>query len=150
MSRNVLITKQVLNSYEFARALSKRIKQWRLMTESIISELGLSLGEFGVLVSLSESGPQLMVDLAKSQAITQAAITGIVDKLEELRLAQREPSKTDRRKVRASIRAEGEERVRVGMKLYKKFVEKATQQMSLRDMNFVLRLLDSMLEAART
>jgi DNA-binding MarR family transcriptional regulator len=121
-----------------------------MLTEHSISELGVSLGEFGVLVSLSEYGPQLMVDLAKNQAITQAAITGIIDKLEELGLAQREPSKTDKRKVRASITEKGEERVSVGMRLYKNFVEKATRRTSLRDMNLVLKALDGMLEAAGT
>ena len=139
-----------MNSYEFARALSRRIKQWRMVTEHSISELGLSLGEFGVLVSLSEYGPQLMVDLARNQAITQAAITGIIDKLEELGLAKREPSKTDKRKVRASITEKGEEQVNAGMRLYKQFVEKATRRTSLRDMNFVLKLLDRMLDAAGT
>ena len=145
-----LLTQQVLNSYDFARALSRRIKQWRMLTENTISKLGLSLGEFGVLVSLSEQGPQLMVDLAKSQAITQAAITGIMDRLEELELAQREPSKIDRRKVRASITEKGEAQVRDGMRLYKKFVENATRQVPVRDMNLVLKVLDEMLESART
>ena len=142
------MTQRVLNAYEFARALSRRFKQWRMLTERSISELGISIGEFGVLVSLSEHGPQLMVDLAKNQAITQAAITGIIDKLEELGLARREPSKTDKRKVRASITEKGEERVGVGMRLYKNFVENATRRTSLRDMNFVLKFLDGMLEAA--
>lgn len=121
-----------------------------MVTEHSISELGLSLGEFGVLVSLSDYGPQLMVDLARNQAITQAAITGIIDKLEELGLAKREPSKTDKRKVRASITEKGEEQVNAGMRLYKQFVEKATRRTSLRDMNFVLKLLDRMLDAAGT
>jgi len=144
------VTQRVLSSYEFARTLSRKFKAWRILAENSISELGLSLGEFGVLVTLSESGPHLMVDLAKSQAITQAAITRIVDKLEELELARREPSKTDKRKVRASITEKGEEQVSAGIRLYKKFVEKATRRMSLRDMNFVLSFLDGMLDAAES
>jgi DNA-binding MarR family transcriptional regulator len=119
-----------------------------MLTENSISALGLSLGELGVLVNLSESGPQLMIDLAKNQTITQAAITGIIDKLEELGLAQREPSKTDKRKVRASITDKGEEKVSVGIRYYKQFVEKATRRTSLREMNFVLKVLDGMLDAA--
>ena len=144
------MTQRVLSSYEFARTLSRKFKAWRILAENSISELGLSLGEFGVLVTLSESGPHLMVDVAKSQAITQAAITRIVDKLEELELARREPSKTDKRKVRASITEKGEEQVSAGIRLYKKFVEKATRRMSLRDMNFVLSFLDGMLDAAES
>jgi len=144
------VTQRVLSSYEFARTLSRKFKAWRILAENSISELGLSLGEFGVLVTLSESGPHLMVDVAKSQAITQAAITRIVDKLEELELARREPSKTDKRKVRASITEKGEEQVSAGIRLYKKFVEKATRRMSLRDMNFVLSILEGMLDAAES
>ena len=91
-----------------------------------------------------------MVDLSKKQAITQAAVTGIIDKLEELELVEREPSKTDKRKVRASITAKGEQQVIAGMKLYRKFAEKATRQMSAHDMSLILKLLDGMLEAAGT
>ena len=142
------MTQRVLNSYDFARALSKRVKKWRMLTEKITFELGLSLGEFGVLVNLLEAGPQLMVDLANNQAFTQAAITGIVDHLEELGLARREPSKFDKRKIRASITEKGEEKVKVGMKLYRQFVERATRRVSLHDMNLVLKVLDEMLAAA--
>ena len=110
----------------------------------------MSIGEFGILVTLSESGAQLMGDLAKNQSITQAAVTGIVDKLQELGLAQREPSKTDKRKVRAAITEKGDERVDAGIRLYKTFVEKATRRLSLRDMNSVLKVLDEMLNAADT
>ena len=144
------MTNRVLNSYEFARALSRRVKHWRALTENSLSELGLSLGEFGALVSLSESGPQLMTNLAKSQGITQAAITGIIDKLEALGLAKREQSKTDKRKVRTSITGKGEEKVSEGIRLYKRFVERATRRISVRDMNLVLKVLDGMLDAAGT
>ena len=119
-----------------------------MLTEKNISELGLSLGEFGVLVNLSEAGPQLMVDLAINQAITQAAITGIMDRLEELGLARREQSKTDKRKIRASITEKGETEVKIGMKLFRQFAENATRRVSLHDMNVVLKVLDEMLHAA--
>jgi len=142
------LTERVLNSYEFARALSRRVKKWRMLTEKNISELGLSLGEFGVLVNLSEAGPQLMVDLAINQAITQAAITGIMNRLEELGLARREQSKTDKRKIRASITEKGETEVKIGMKLFRQFAENATRRVSLHDMNVVLKVLDEMLHAA--
>jgi len=89
-----------------------------------------------------------MVDLAKNQALTQAAITGIVDSLESLGLAQREPSKTDRRKVRVAITEKGEDKVRRGIRLYKRFIEKATRHMGAREMNTVLELLDLMIATA--
>jgi DNA-binding MarR family transcriptional regulator len=134
-----------MDSYEFGRALSKRIKKWRILTEKNIAPLGITLGEFGILVSLSELGPQPMVDLAKAQMITQAAVTSIVDRLEELGLARRERSETDRRVVRVCNTRRGEEEVRKGMRLYKKFVERATQGMKSQELQELLSLLDRLL-----
>ena len=136
---------ELMDSYEFGRALSKRIKKWRILTEKNIAPLGITLGEFGILVSLSELGPQPMVELAKAQMITQAAVTSIVDRLEELGLARRERSETDRRVVRVCNTKRGEEEVRKGMRLYKKFVERATQGMKSQELQELLSLLDRLL-----
>ena len=139
------MSQELMDSYEFGRALSKRIKKWRILTEKNIAPLGITLGEFGILVSLSELGPQPMVELAKAQMITQAAVTSIVDRLEELGLARRERSETDRRVVRVCNTRRGEEEVRKGMRLYKKFVERATQGMKSQELQELLSLLDRLL-----
>jgi len=139
------MSQELMDSYEFGRALSKRIKKWRILTEKNIAPLGITLGEFGILVSLSELGPQPMVELAKAQMITQAAVTSIVDRLEELGLARRERSETDRRVVRVCNTKRGEEEVRKGMRLYKKFVERATQGMKSQELQELLSLLDRLL-----
>jgi MarR family 2-MHQ and catechol resistance regulon transcriptional repressor len=139
------MSQELMDSYEFGRALSKRIKKWRILTEKNIAPLGITLGEFGILVSLSELGPQPMVDLAKAQMITQAAVTSIVDRLEELGLARRERSETDRRVVRVCNTRRGKEEVRKGMRLYKKFVERATQGMKSQELQELLSLLDRLL-----
>ena len=139
------MSQELMDSYEFGRALSKRIKKWRILTEKNIAPLGITLGEFGILVSLSELGPQPMVELAKAQMITQAAVTSIVDRLEELALARRERSETDRRVVRVCNTKRGEEEVRKGMRLYKKFVERATQGMKSQELQELLSLLDRLL-----
>ena len=70
-------TEVLANAYEFGCALSDRIRRWRRLTDKMISPLGLTLGEFRVLRVLSESGPTPMVDLAKEQMITQAAMTSM-------------------------------------------------------------------------
>jgi len=89
-----------------------------------------------------------MVELAKDQMVTQAAITGIVDNLEKLGLAARERSETDRRVVRVSITKKGEDEVRKGQRLYQKFIEKSTSQISASELNDMLKTLDRMLRAA--
>lgn len=142
------MTQLFADGYEFGRGLSHRIKRWRELSEKSVAPLGIPLGEFRVLVSLSESGPRAMVELAKDQMVTQAAITGIVDNLEKLGLAARERSETDRRVVRVSITKKGEDEVRKGQRLYQKFIEKSTSQISASELNDMLKTLDRMLRAA--
>lgn len=142
------MTQLFTDAYEFGRGLGYRIKRWRELSEKSIAPLGIPLGEFRVLVSLSVSSPRPMVELARDQMVTQAAITGIVDNLEKLGLAARERSETDRRIVRVSITKKGEDEVRKGQRLYRKFIEKATTQISPSELNEMLKILDRMLNAA--
>jgi len=138
----------LIDPYEFGLALSDRIRRWRMLTERCISPLELTLGEFRVLKVLSGSGPSPMVDLAREQMITQAAMTSIVDHLEESGFVQRVRSESDRRVVRVAIARKGEEEVKKGMRLYKKFIEKATGGVTPNETRSLLAILDRMLEAA--
>jgi DNA-binding MarR family transcriptional regulator len=120
----------LVDAYEFGCAFSDRIRRWRKLADNSISPLGLTLGEFRALRVLSELGPTPMVDLAKEQMITQAAMTSIVDHLEELKFVERMKNEIDRRVVRVAITPKEEDEVKVGLRLYKKFIEKATRNMT--------------------
>jgi DNA-binding MarR family transcriptional regulator len=89
-----------------------------------------------------------MVDLAKEQMITQAAVTGIVDHLVGLGFVKRTRSKLDRRVVVISITRKGRDEVKEGIRLYKKFIEKATGGLTAVETRTLLAILDRMLEAA--
>ena len=138
----------LVGAYEFGCALSDRIRRWLRLTDKSISPLGLTLGEFRVLRVLSESGPTPMVDLAKEQTITQAAMTSIVDHLEELKLIERMRNQIDRRVIKVGITTRGQEEVRKGSRLYRKFIEKATRNLTPNEKHDLLAILDHMLEAA--
>jgi DNA-binding MarR family transcriptional regulator len=144
------MNQKALEHCDFGMALSDRIRRWRKLTDKSISPLGLTLGEFRVLRVLSESGPTPMVDLAREQMITQAAMTSIVDHLEELKLIERMRNETDRRVIRVGITSRGEEEVKKGLKLYKKFIEKATQNLTSNEIRNLLASLDHMLESAES
>jgi len=144
------MNQRALEQCDFGMALSDRIRRWRKLTDKSISPLSLTLGEFRVLRVLSESGPTPMVDLAKEQMITQAAMTSIVDHLEELKLIERMRNETDRRVIRVGITPRGEEEVKKGLRLYKKFIEKATQNLTSNEKRNLLATLDHMLESAET
>ena len=140
----------LMDAYELGCALSDRIRRWRRLTDKSISPLGLTLGEFRVLRVLSESGPTPMVDLAKEQMITQAAMTSIVDQLEELKLIERTRNETDRRVIKVGITTRGQEEVKKGLRLYRKFIEKATQNLTSNEKRDLLATLDHMLESAES
>jgi DNA-binding MarR family transcriptional regulator len=91
-----------------------------------------------------------MVDLAREQMITQAAMTSIVDHLRELGFVECVRNEADRRTVRVAITRQGEEQVKKGMRIYKKFIEKATSGLTSNEVSNFLRMLDRMLEAAQS
>jgi len=143
------VSQGLLEPYEFGHALSDRIRRWHRLTEKCISPIGLTLGEFRVLKVLSESGPSPMVDLATDQTITPAAMTSIVDHLGELGFVERARSEYDRRVVKVSITRKGEEEVKMGIRLYKKFIEKVTAGLTSNETRSLLTILDHMLDAAQ-
>jgi DNA-binding MarR family transcriptional regulator len=91
-----------------------------------------------------------MVDLATDQTITQAAMTSIVDHLGELGYVERTRSEYDRRVVKVSVTRKGEEEVKIGIRLYKKFIEKVTADLTASETRSLLSILDHMLKAAQS
>ena len=140
----------LVDAYEFGCALTDKIRRWRRLADKSISPLGLTLGEFRVLRVLSESGPTPMVDLAKEQTITQAAMTSIVDHLQELKFIERMKNEADRRVVKVGITNGGQEEVKKGLRLYRKFIEKSTRNLTPNERRGLLATLDHMLEAAES
>jgi MarR family 2-MHQ and catechol resistance regulon transcriptional repressor len=143
------MTQKVLNHCEFGMALSDRIRRWRQLTEKCTTPLGLTLGEFRVLRVLSESGPSPMIDLAKEQIITGAAMTSIVDHLEKLSLIERVRSDSDRRVVSVAISRKGQDAVKQGLALYRKLIEKATHHITEQERRDLLAILDNMISSVQ-
>jgi DNA-binding MarR family transcriptional regulator len=80
--------------------------------------------------------------------ITQAAMTSIVDHLEELELIERMRNETDRRVIKVAITPKGQEEVKKGLRLYRKFIEKATWNLTANEKLTLLAGFDHMLDAA--
>ena len=143
------LTRARMDPNVFGRALSDKIRKWRKLIEKDVSPPGLTLAEFRVLVVLSESGPSPMVDLAKEQMITQAAMTSIVDHLENDGLVKRVRSNTDRRIVNVDITRKGREVLTKGTKLYNNFIENATRNLTNEEIQNLLTTFDKLLDAAQ-
>ena len=143
------MTQKVLGDCEFGMALSDRIKRWRKLSEKCTTPLGLTLGEFRVLMVLSESGPSPMIDLAKEQMITGAAMTNIVDHLEQVGLVERVRSESDRRVVSVAISRKGQDTVKQGLELYKKLIETATRHVTEQERRNLLAIFDKMIASVQ-
>lgn len=148
--KDARLTEQFVDEYEFGCALSDRIRRWRRLVDKSISLLNLAVGEFRVLRVLSEAGPAPMAKLAKEQIISAAAMTSVVDRLEELRLIERVKNRTDRRVISVEITAKGQDQVEKGFRLYKRFIEKATRNMTIDEKSSLIASFDHMIEAAET
>ena len=143
------MTQKVLDHCEFGMALSDRMRRWRKLSEKCTAPLGLTLGEFRVLRVLSESGPSPMIDLAKEQMITGAAMTSIVDHLEQVGLVERVRSDSDRRVVSVAISRKGQDTVKQGLALYKKLIEKATRHVTEQERRNLLAIFDKMIASVQ-
>jgi len=137
-----------VSKFDVGRALSDSFRRWNKLVEANLSELRLSLAEFRVLRVLFETGPRLMVTLATEQGMTPPGMTLVVDKLEDLGLVRRVRSDEDRRAINVAITGNGGEKYKRALKLYDKFVERATYGMSTEDMTSFVATLNRILEAA--
>jgi len=73
--------------------------------------LGLNVMQARILVLLNEDGPQKASVLAEQLYVTPGAVTGIADKLLEMKLIDRDRAEDDRRVVMLTITEPGRELV---------------------------------------
>jgi len=138
-----------VSKFDVGRALSDGMRRWNKLAESALSQSGLSLAEFRVLRVL-ESGTRVMVTLAMEQGMTAPGMTMVVDRLEEAGLVRRVRSDADRRAINVAITGKGGEKLKRALKLHDKLVERATQGMSIQEVDFFITTLNRILGAAES
>jgi DNA-binding MarR family transcriptional regulator len=94
------------SSAELSAAISAAVMRWQdataLFDEKVGARLGLSMSERQCLACLAH-GPRPARDIAAATHLTRAAITTLVDRLEERGLVRRSPGTADRREVLVSM-----------------------------------------------
>jgi DNA-binding MarR family transcriptional regulator len=99
---------------ELAELAGELRTMWQLMVGGMQHSgklEGLQRQQFWVLGALAE-GPRRMSDLASCAQTSQASLTGIVDRLEERGLVERERNLEDRRVVEVRLTEEGGQEMR--------------------------------------
>ncbi len=115
---------------EVWRTFSRVSKAWYRLAERNLEPLGLSVLEVRALRTLSEAGPSPMVAVADELAVTQAAITGMIDRLERMGLVTRLRQTRDRRVVQARTTPAGERMLRRAIRLHRDFVRESLGALS--------------------
>ncbi len=82
-------------------------KAMRHATLRLFVDEGMTDSQFLALGLLVSNGSMLMRKMSDEMLVTPANVTGIVDRLEERRLARRAPVKGDRRATAIEITADG-------------------------------------------
>ena len=132
------------DSLEVWRSLSDAWKRLYRGAERNLASAEISFAEFRILRLLNEEGPSSMVNMANSLLITQAAITGIIDRLENQSLVERVRKSEDRRVIHVSITPKGREISKKAGRLHRNFVEKALQSLTESDIANMLNALSKM------
>lgn len=113
-----------------------------LVTETRHTEgcAGLQHQQFWVLAKLKH-GPMRMSELAERVGTGQAAVTGMVDRLEERGLVERVRDDADRRVVHVALTADGERMMREAQEAFRARFEEILQPLTQEERSELERLL---------
>ncbi len=143
-----------MDALEVWRAFSRLSKEWYRQAERNLEPLGLSVLEVRALRALSEAGPSPMFAVARELAVTQAAITGIIDRLERAGLVTRVRQTRDRRVIHVRITSRGERTLGTAIRRHRDFVRETLRVLTPREAvdleSALARLGDSLARVAPT
>jgi DNA-binding MarR family transcriptional regulator len=130
------------------RYLAVHRRMFRAVNDEM-SGCGLSLARTKVLLRLRERGPIRLSVLAADFGLSPHSITDIVDGLERLGMAERRPDPTDRRAKLVAITDAGQAGLDVANATRQRLLTHIFGALSEADRAALLRLLDSLDEAAQ-
>jgi DNA-binding MarR family transcriptional regulator len=130
------------------RYLAVHHRMFRAVNDEM-SGCGLSMARTKMLLHLREHGPIRQSVLAADFGMSPHSITDIVDGLERLGMAERRPDPTDRRAKLVAITDAGQAALDVANATRERLLTHIFGALSEEDRAALLRLLDSLDEAAQ-
>jgi MarR family 2-MHQ and catechol resistance regulon transcriptional repressor len=117
-------------SWELWKELTSTIENLEKSHTRRISHLNLTNPQFNVLAALHTEGSMPLRNISKRLNVTGANITCVMDNLEKRNLAERIPSKRDRRIINAEMTEEGKRAFQEITPLYLESIDKETSKLT--------------------
>jgi DNA-binding MarR family transcriptional regulator len=119
------------------------------LSEAMQEEVGISLVEQEFLGQVGKAGGKIrMVDVAHNLWVSKAAVTKIVDRLEERELVVRRPAESDRRVINLVLTKEGNQTLKASWKLIEAWVkENFADRLSRKEVKELGEILQKLIES---
>ncbi len=106
-----------------------------------MAHLNLTTPQFSVLDTLFKEGSMPLKTISKKLNVTGANITCVMDNLQKRNLAERIPSKEDRRIINAELTKEGKKTVKKLTPLYLESINEETKNLTEEEKTTLVELL---------
>ncbi|MCZ6740922.1 MAG: MarR family transcriptional regulator [Alphaproteobacteria bacterium] len=113
-----------------------------------VGKLGVSPGQFGVLVLIKENRGLSQSALAKALGIERSTMVAVIDRLESQGLVQRVTSETDRRSYALALTPEGAELLARVTPLVRQHERQIAARLSAREKVMLMEMLERVAGAA--
>ncbi|WAM33686.1 MarR family winged helix-turn-helix transcriptional regulator [Caldicellulosiruptor morganii] len=134
--------------YEMLRAIRRKLNSRLKIEEFFDCEDVLTFGEQQVIMVLSEnSQPMTMKDIAKELGISPSTLTGIVDRLVEKGIVNREPDNQDRRKLQVFLTEKGKNMVKKVTDFRTRVLEPVLKNLSHEEISLLIKIIQKINEA---
>ncbi|MBA4602640.1 MarR family winged helix-turn-helix transcriptional regulator [Thermoactinomyces mirandus] len=133
---NILSRIQAL-TYSITRKIGHQI-------EGVLSELGLTRGQFYILKTIESQGKCRATDIANMMEVKPSAVTLMIDRLEARRWVRRSQDTSDRRVIIIELTPEGKEVLEKARKISDEVVRRYFAHLSYGDLNHLLKIYEKL------
>jgi MarR family 2-MHQ and catechol resistance regulon transcriptional repressor len=131
-------------SWELWKELTSTIENLEKSHTRRISHLNLTNPQFNVLEALHSEGSMPLRNISKRLNVTGANITCVMDNLEKRNLAERIPSRSDRRIINAEMTEEGKKTFQEITPHYLESIDKETSKLTKDEKIRLMELLSKL------
>jgi DNA-binding MarR family transcriptional regulator len=152
--RNTPMTKEKNTTLENNRTLSspdqikaviflirKLMHGAELYTKELNKKYSITSAQLNCLLALYENGPLPPSQIARHIMVNSSTVTGVIDRLEQKKLVQRQRNSPDRRIINIQLTPDGKKMAEVAPPPIQQRVVDGLQQLSSKELNQIIRSL---------